>query len=343
MIILYKKYISIIIYSINIMSKCEKCEKEFKYKYLLKRHISSKTPCNSPNKILILHNNKINEININTNEINNKILAIDDNINNITIKSLKQINICLFCTKTFLNKTNMMRHINKSCIKKNELIDKQNKLIEEKHKLIEEKNKLIEEKNKLIEEQQKQAKEQERNNEIKELKALIEKMIDKQAIQNITNNITNNNTINQTNNVIMINNFGKEDLSHITLEDYKQFLNSYFKGFISFIEKVHFDDAAPYNHNICITNLKSKDIKVFEGDKWIAKPKTDVIDKLLRKKLNLLMDKCEELEENEDITDKIIDNFNDFQDNYRDDDAKKNTKDDVMLMIYNNKDKVKVK
>ena len=106
---------------------------------------------------------------------------------------------------------------------------------------------------------------------------------------------------------------------------------------------IHFDDSAPSNHNICITNLKSKDIKVYEGDKWIAKPRTDVIDKLLRKKLNLLMDKCEELEENDDITDKVVDNFNEFQDNYRDDDAKKNTKDDVVLMIYNNKDKVKVK
>ncbi len=36
------------------MSKCEKCEKEFKYNYLLKRHNASKTPCNSPNKLLIL-------------------------------------------------------------------------------------------------------------------------------------------------------------------------------------------------------------------------------------------------------------------------------------------------
>jgi hypothetical protein len=51
----------------------------------------------------------------------------------------------------------------------------------------------------------------------------------------------------------------------------------------------------------------------------------------------------EELEENEDISDKIVDKFSEFQVNYMDDSAKKNTKNDVVLMIYNNKDKVKVK
>ena len=132
-------------------------------------------------------------------------------------------------------------------------------------------------------------------------------------------------------------------MSHITLQDYKQYLNTYFKGFINFIEKVHFDDNVPENHNICITNLKSKDIKVYDNGKWVAKPKTDIIDKFLRKKLNILIDKCEELEETEQITEKVIDKFSEFQINYTDDKAKKITKDDVILMMYNNKDKVKVK
>ncbi len=315
------------------MSKCEKCDKEFKYKYLLKRHHESKFPCNSSNKLLILHNNKIKEFDIQIQELDDKITLIENKINNINTKSLKKLNICLFCNKTFLNKTNMTRHIDKSCVKKKELLKEQNIILDEKNNIIIEKNKLIEEK-----------KEQEMMNEIKQLRSDMAKLLEKQLkpIQNITNNTTNN-TINQTNNVIMINNFGNEDLSHITLQDYKQYLNTYFKGFIKYIEKVHFDDNVPENHNICITNLKSKDIKVYEGDKWVAKPKTDVIDKLLRKKLNTLIDKCEELEETDQINDKVVDKFAEFQINYMDDSAKKTTKNDVVLMIYNNKDKVKDK
>jgi hypothetical protein len=63
----------------------------------------------------------------------------------------------------------------------------------------------------------------------------------------------------------------------------------------------------------------------------------------MTKKLNILVNKCEELEENNIINETIVDNFAEFQNNYRDDKAKKNTKKDIELMIYNNKDKVKDK
>jgi hypothetical protein len=307
------------------MNKCDKCGKEFQYNSLLIRHQLCKNTCDTIENINNNYDKKINDIN--------------NNINTIVLKSLETKESCLFCNKTFLNKGNLSRHINKSCEEKKELLNEQNIILDEK-------NKLIEHKNKLIKEQEDQEKERKRDEEFKTLKNMMMELLEKQATQpiqaqqNITNNITNN--INQTN-VIMINSFGNEDLSHITLQDYKQYLNSYFKGFIKYIEKVHFDDNMPENHNICITNLKSKDIKVYEGDKWVAKQKTDIIDKFLRKKLNTLIDKCEELEENEDISEKVVDNFSEFQVNYMDDSAKKNTKDDVILMMYNNKDKVKVK
>ena len=74
-------------------------------------------------------------------------------------------------------------------------------------------------------------------------------MIQNQSIKNQSNNITINNTINN-NLTVNINSFGKEDLSHITLEDYKKYLNGFFKGFIEFIEKVHFDKNSPKNRNL---------------------------------------------------------------------------------------------
>jgi uncharacterized protein YejL (UPF0352 family) len=295
------------------MFECEKCNKQFMFDSLLKKHQSRKRSC------------------VTVDDYNIKIKNITETISNKINESLITNTHCMFCEKQFSNKSNLSKHINKVCSSKLELDKEKNKIIEDKNKMIEDK------------------KNKERDNEIKQLRTDMLKLLEKQSQtiqtiqpQNITNNITNN-TINQTNNVIMINSFGKEDLSHITLQDYKQYLNTYFKGFINFIEKVHFDDTMPANHNICITNLKSKDIKVYEGDKWVAKPKTDIIDKFLRKKLNTLIDKCEELEESDQINEKLVDKFSEFQINYMDNSAKKNTKDDVILMIYNNKDKIKVK
>jgi hypothetical protein len=319
------------------MYKCNNCKKTFEFNSLYIRHKSKKIGC----KTLIIDYDLL----IQTNE--NKLQNIKTKINDLKTKITSTITNsliiktnCLFCNKIFKTKGNLNRHINTSCIEKNQIINEENILQEELNKLEEEKNILEKdnkEQNKIIE----QEKERKRDEENKELKAMIEKLLERQPIQPIQN-ITNNN-INQTNNVIMINNFGNENLSHITLQDYKKYFSTYFKGFLNFIEKVHFDENMPENHNICLTNLKSKDIKVYEGDKWIAKPKTDVIDKFLRKKLNTLIDKCEELEETDQIADKVVDKFSEFQNNYMDDKAKKNTKDDVILMIYNNKDKVKVK
>ena len=187
--------------------------------------------------------------------------------------------------------------------------------------------------------------------EIKELRKQIAKLIMKQSQQipqniNITNNNNNNNITNKiTNNNLMINlnNFGKEDMSHITLNDYKKYLSGFFQGFLKFIEKVHFDESVPENHNINITNLKSKYLHIYENNQWTAKEKADVLDKFINKKYNFLVDKCDELEESNQLSEKIIEDFMQFTQNYKDEEAKKNTQKKVSLMIYNNKDKIDMK
>ena len=184
------------------MHKCNKCGKEFQYKSFLNKHTSKKKSCDDIDNINNNYDKKINDI---YTEIDTK-----------TNESLKILTTCLFCNKHFYNKTNTNRHILEFCKVKKELINTKNNIIEEK-------NILIEEKNKLIEDKKKQEKERKRDEENKELKAMIEKLIERQPIQHITNN---NNTINQTNNVIMINNFSNEDLSHITLQDYKKYFST---------------------------------------------------------------------------------------------------------------------
>jgi len=247
-------------------------------------------------------------------DYHNKLKEITDKIENIINESLK-INIkCLFCEKNFSNKSNLSKHIYKVCVVKNELDNEKNKILEYK-------------------------KNQERNNEIKQLRIDMEKILKKQ-----TTNITINNTINNNNNnlVININPYGKENLSHITDTDYKKYLNGFFSGFTKFIEKVHFDKHMPENHNICISNIKSKYVYVYEDNKWIMKHKNDILDNLITKKYNILTDKCDELEDDGIIDDNILENFRTFQENYDNTESQKNTKNDVMLLLYNNRDKVEL-
>lgn len=70
---------------------CEKCNKEFKYKYLLKKHENRKFTCDTiKNKEYV---------------IDEKIKAITDEIENKTKLSLEKINICMFCNLVLSTKT----------------------------------------------------------------------------------------------------------------------------------------------------------------------------------------------------------------------------------------------
>lgn len=284
------------------MYTCDKCEKVFDYESLLKKHKLRKTPC------------------ITCDDYNKKIQTIENIIKTNTEQSLKSKDKCYFCNKSYLNISNLKKHINRVCFERKNLEDNKLKLIQERDRQEKEIEKL-----KLIDEMNK-------------LRKDIAKLLDKQSIQNIT---INNNT--QNNLIININSFGKEDLSHITNTDYKNFFNGFFPGFIKYIQKTHFDEHVPQNHNICITNIKSKYIYVYENGNWQLKERDYIIDKLITKKYVMLTDKFDELEENNEIDKKTIENFNEFMENYDDNEAQKNTKNDVILMIYNNKDKLKNK
>jgi hypothetical protein len=301
----------------------------------------------------------IEELNNNKIICEESIIKLENKISTLINKSENNLNKCWFCKKIFCSKQNIRRHINETCNKKklynndiNKIIDKKNYINDKNNKLIEDKNRLIEEKNKLNNDKinmDNQKKALNYKNEIKLLRNEISKLIKIRSINNMNNNmnninITNNKIINTNNNLLVnINSFGKESLEHITINDYKKFLGGYFPGFIKFIEKVHFDINAPENHNISITNLKSKYLHVYENNKWTTKEKVDVLNKFINKKFSTLIDKCEELEERNELSEKIIEDFMQFTQNYKDDEAQKNTQKNVILMMYNNKDKVDIR
>ena len=114
----------------------------------------------------------------------------------------------------------------------------------------------------------------------KELQKTIHKLIDKAGnttINHIKSSQTNQ--MNQQN--IKLNNYGSEDLSHIT-DFFKTNLLSIPHGMIpKMIEAVHFNNDKPENKNILLPNKKDNKMKVFSGDKWVYKDKNETLNDLM--------------------------------------------------------------
>ena len=180
--------------------------------------------------------------------------------------------ICEFCNKTFTRTYGLTCHLKKCKKKINQEI-----IIEEK------------------------------NNEIKELKEMVEKLlIENKAYTNITNNNTNNSTNNSNNttnnmtNNIIIHNYGDEDTKYITSDFILKLLkNKPAKAIPELIKYTHFNEEHPENQNIKITNKKEPYVKVRKNDKWELQNKEDTITDLIDRQQVHLMDEVieEKIEE----------------------------------------------
>ena len=209
------------------MFECNKCYKNFTHKYLLDKHLINKTPCDKPKKIIEYLTIKIDEININL-----------DKLYNLSLQSKKK---CFYCENNFSTKQNLERHIENYCIDKKKILEDKFKYID----IIENKKndlKIIIENNKML----------------KKIKRLKRERNNINIINNTINNNNNNNTINIVmNNNIQLNAFGKEDLSHLNNDDYKNYITNLLPGLIKYITDIHYSDAMPANQNICIPKLTS--------------------------------------------------------------------------------------
>ena len=179
-----------------------------------------------------------------------------------------KINMCPFCEKTFTRKTGLTKHL--KCCKQKKNFE------EEKHEKMKEKD-----------------------NEIKELKNIVEKLlVENKGNTNIINNTTNNNntTNHMTNNIININNYGDEDTKYITSDYILQLLkNKPAKAIPELIKYTHFNKEHPENQNIKITNKKEPYIKVRKNDKWELQDKDETISDLIdRQQVHLLDENVEE-------------------------------------------------
>jgi hypothetical protein len=184
-----------------------------------------------------------------------------ENTEQIIVQQLAN-NHCLHCDKIFANQSSRIRH-QKTC--KKLLASDQNNILLEKMKMLEDK--------------------------------LAELTLKQPSTINNNNNNTNNshNTTNYIQNIV-INKHGYEDMSYLT--DNQKIINLS-KGYNSVPDYVllkFFDPKHPENSNIFRGSLKSSEVYIFNGEKWI-------IDNLHDAVYNL----------NDNITSEIKDNYKELK------------------------------
>ena len=169
---------------------------------------------------------------------------------------------CTYCQRNYTRVDNLNRHI-KTCKMKTKHNETQSNLIE-------------------------QMKEREERL-MKQIELLLTK---------VGNNYTTINNTN-TNNNIQLNNYGSEDLSHIT-DALKTYLIKHPFGAIQqLIEKIHFNRDKPENINLMITNKRDNKISVYEDGKWVYRNKKKTIQRLIDNKYYILDDHYNDIDKKE--------------------------------------------
>jgi hypothetical protein len=182
---------------------------------------------------------------------------ISEGKKNKSATSQKEIFICSKCEKEFSRQDNLKRHMERRCVKKPE-----NTNFEQMFKIM----------------QDEHAKEKE------ELKQQIDLLLDK--VGNISvENKTYNTTINNT---IVLNNFGQEDMSHISSVFKTQLLKIPYGMIPKIIEYIHFNDEKPENKNIILPNSRDNKLKIFKNNRWIYKDKTDTLNDIIDRNYYIL-------------------------------------------------------
>ena len=263
------------------------------------------------------HNMNTNEHKMNTNEhkVNTATNTNEHKPNtdeHKVIKSIEKVNtqniICEFCGSGFNTNASKNRHKKRYCKENPDYIEK---ILNAKDSTIES---LEKDKEKL---------EKEKAELYKQVSTLLDKVGD-------TTNIQNN---------IILNNYGNEDLSHITDKLKTEMLNIPYCAIPKMIEAIHFNDEKPENKNIMIPNKKENLVKVFQGDKWIYKNKNDTITDLVDSKYTIIDGHYDVLDSSQKVNPNVKTTFTKFRKFYEEGDAEmvEKLKHECELVMLNNR------
>ena len=179
----------------------------------------------------------------------------------------------------------------------------------------------------------------EKNKQIKKLEKTVDKLIDKAG--NTTINHIQSNQLNQLNqqNNIKINNYGDEDLSHITDFFKTQLIKGPYGAIPKMIKAIHFNNDKPENKNIKYPNVNKNYVKIMQNNKWVVKNKQDILKDMIDSKYLILDDHYNLILNGENISNNVKKNYINFSEKY--DEGNNNLLneliDDCELMILNNR------
>jgi hypothetical protein len=162
-----------------------------------------------------------------------------------------------------------------------------------------------------------------------------EEEIQKLKIANTTNNVTNINNGNITNNTIIINNFGGEDISHLTNKQILRVLKMNKECPVELVKLIHFNKDKPENHNIYKPNFKDKYVKYFNDSIWKMGDAKKIITELYMSKMDIAEEKFEELKPY--LSELTQDRFQLFLDNREEAEVMTEIIKKIGEMLYNEK------
>jgi hypothetical protein len=168
----------------------------------------------------------------------------------------------------------------------------------------------------------------------------------------ITNNIKtmNHSTVNNNIIKITINPFLQDDMSKLSDKQKISIMKKCYMALPELIKQVNFNPNIPENHNMYISDIKSKYGRINDGKKWIIEKVDKLVDDVISKKKDDMEDLLDEFAD--DIPEKVIDKIRDvietldydpLSDDIKDKEKIKFRKkiiDEVKMMLYNNKDVV---
>ena len=245
---------------------------------------------------------------------NNENMEISDS--KMCKKLVKSPYMCEFCGKSFSRNSNWNRHVKNFCKAKR----KYDKSVHEEMDQLKSEILML----------------QEKYEELDGKNSSYANHSHNANHSNNTNTQTQTNSHNKTINNYNIYHFGKEDMSHISDSHYKAILSTGFMAVPHLINKTHFSKNISHNHNVFISNLRSKFARIYDGKNWVVSDRTEVINKLYEDKRDILESKFGEL--TDEMTTFANDRFRRFLSKNESDSEIQNVKNDITKMLYNKRE-----